>query len=111
MRLFPGHRRIVAVLLLCFTIPLAAQTPNTDTANLKQVNAEGLKKLTQAQFLALSGLQPGSQIGRTEMQQAADRLVATGLFGNVKYDFRTKGADLFVTFHLEENPRVPVFFD
>jgi outer membrane protein assembly factor BamA len=107
------HRRLIVVFLavLSFCLPSIAQTPGAETANLKGVTAEGLSHLTQDQFVALTGLQLNSQVGRADLQAAADRLVATGLFASVKYDYHTRGADLSVDFHVQESPRLPVFFD
>lgn len=88
-----------------------AQTPETTTAPLREVHAEGSKILSEAQVVALTGLQPPSQVGKNDLQTAADRLVASGLFSKVSYSFQTRGAGVLVTYHVEESPRIPVYFD
>ncbi len=98
-----------AVLFLPFSS--LAQTPASGTATLHEIHADGTKKLTEPQIVALTGLQPGSQVSRDSLQAAADKLVSTGLFAHVKYDFHTRGDELTVTFHVEENPLLPAFFD
>src|SRR5271169_2936006 len=94
-------------------LPLSAQaqTPAPATANLHEIRTEGLKTFQEAQVVALSQLEKGSQIGKSDLQAAADRLLQTGLFAKVNYSFQTRGDGLTVTFQLEEAPRVPVYFD
>jgi len=80
-------------------------------APLREVHADGEKLLTEAQVIAITGLVAGAQIGRNDLQTAADRLVQTGLFAKVSYNFQTKIAGILVTYHVEESPRIPVYFD
>jgi outer membrane protein insertion porin family len=92
--------------------PLAtAQTAGSETAELREVKSDGQKKLTEAQIAALTGLQTGAQVGREDLQKAADRLVASGLFATVKYDFRTRTEGLTLSFHVTESPRVSIYYD
>jgi len=84
---------------------------NAQTATLKEIQADGLKKLTEEQVISLSGLSTGSQVGRKELQDAADALVRSGLFAKVSYNFTTHNDALTLTFHLDENPRLPVSYD
>ena len=82
------------------------------SAKLHEVHVEGLKNLSEAQVVALSGLTPGAQVGRKDLQDAADALVRTGLFAKVNYKFETHNeSTLTVTFAIEENPRLPVSYD
>lgn len=62
-------------------------------------------------MVALSGLQKDSPAGRDDLQAAADRLLQTGLFARVNYNFVTRNEGLHVTFHLEEAPRIRAYFD
>ena len=81
------------------------------TATVHEVHSDGLKSLTEAQVVALSELQPGSQAGRDDLQAAADKLLQSGLFAKVKYNFQTRADGLAVTFHVEEAPRTTAYFD
>jgi len=81
------------------------------TATLKQIHADGLKSLSEQQVADLSGLSIGSQVGRNDLQEAANLLLRSGLFAKVNYKFDTHNDDVAVTFHLEENPRLPVSYD
>lgn len=92
--------------------PLAtAQTAGSGTAELREVKCDGQKKLTEGQIAGLTGLQTGTQVGREDLQKAADKLVASGLFATVKYDFKTRAEGLTLDFHVTESPRVPAYYD
>jgi outer membrane protein assembly factor BamA len=104
---------IAALLSVCAgKAPLAAaQTAGNGTAELREVRSDGQKRLTEGQIAALTGLQTGTQVGREELQKAADKLVASGLFATVKYDFKTRTEGLTLAFHVTESPRVPAYYD
>jgi outer membrane protein assembly factor BamA len=101
----------IAALLSTCACEATAQTAGNGTAELRQVRSDGQKKLTEGQIAALTGLQTGSQVGREELQKAADKLVASGLFATVKYDFKTRTEGLTLDFHVTESPRVPAYYD
>jgi outer membrane protein insertion porin family len=103
-----GTSVLVSLLLL---LPAPAQTPAPASAPLHEIRTEGLKTFTEAQVTALSQLEKGSQVGKSDLQAAADRLLQTGMFAKVNYTFQTRGDGLTVTFQLQEAPRVPVYFD
>jgi outer membrane protein insertion porin family len=81
------------------------------TATLKDVHADGLKTLSEAQLLSLTGLSLGSQVGRKDLQDSADLLLRSGLFAKVNYKFDTHNDDVVVTFHVDESLRLPVAYD
>ncbi len=81
------------------------------TAPLHVVHAEGLRHMTEEQLAALAGLQAGASVSRESLQEAADKLVQTGLFSSVKYNFATDDAGVTVKFTLQESERLPVLFD
>jgi outer membrane protein assembly factor BamA len=97
----------LAVLLL-FAHPRNAYP---QTATLKEIHAGGMKTFTEAQIASLSGLKIGSQVGREELQDAADLLLRSGLFAKVTYKFDTHNDSVSLTFHVEESPRLPVAYD
>jgi outer membrane protein insertion porin family len=112
-------RNRVIVPILCGLLILAnilssstcAQSEGSGTAELREVKSDGQKKLTEGQIAGLTGLQTGSQVGREDLQKAADKLVASGLFTTVKYDFKTRSEGLTLSFHVTESPRVPAYYD
>ncbi|PYU00333.1 MAG: hypothetical protein DMG38_07610 [Acidobacteria bacterium] len=89
---------------------LAAQTPDRAIATLREVRVDGQKHFSEAQVSALTGLVVGSQVGRSDLQAAADKLVQTGLFSKVNYNFETR-TGVVVTYHVTESPRIPAYFD
>jgi outer membrane protein assembly factor BamA len=107
-------RWIAARALLCLLAlgtPTGAQTAGSGTSELREVRSDGQKKLTEAQVAALTGLQTGAQVAREDLQKAADKLVASGLFATVKYDFKTRVEGLTLSFHVTEAPRAPAYYD
>jgi outer membrane protein assembly factor BamA len=100
---------ILASFLL--SLRASAQTPAPATAVLHEIHTGGLKTFSEAQIIALAQLEKGSQVGKPDLQAAADRLLQTGLFAKVNYTFQTRGDGLTVAFQLEEAPRVPIYFD
>ena len=105
--------RLGAFLFLILTAagPASAQSPAAGGAPLREVHAQGAKILTEPQIVSLAGLQTGSQVGKDDLQAAADRLIQSGLFAKVNFNFQTRGGGVFVTYHVEESPRLPVYFD
>jgi outer membrane protein assembly factor BamA len=104
-------RRIILLVAVLLPPLLAAPRAQAQTAELKEVHVEGLKHLTEDQVVYLSGLKTGTQVGKSDLQDAADALVRTGLFAKVGYKFDTKMDKVFVTFQAEENPRLLVSYD
>jgi len=115
---------MVRILRVCFTAVAtfaaclaSAQTPpptpgsTNATATLREVRSDGLRSISEAQAVAIIGLQTGAQVGREDLQGAADKLVQSGLFAHVKYNFQTRVDGLVVTFHVEEVERIPTYFD
>jgi outer membrane protein assembly factor BamA len=109
---FPFRAGLASLLLLLLpaAFPAASQSPDNATAPLREVRAEGEKLLSEAQVVAITGLVVGSQVGRADLQAAADKLVQSGLFAKVSYNFQTR-TGLVATYHVEESPRIPAYFD
>ena len=100
----------LSLLLLLAALPLRAQTSDGAIASLREVRVDGQKRMSDAQIAALTGLVVGSQVGRSDLQAAADKLVQTGLFAKVSYNFETR-TGVVVTYHVEESKRIPAYFD
>jgi outer membrane protein assembly factor BamA len=91
--------------------PPPAGSQNNSTAVLREVKSDGLKTFTNDQVTAISGLQIGQQVGKDDLQGAADKLVQSGLFAHVKYNFQSRADGLVLLLHLEEAERMPAYFD
>jgi outer membrane protein assembly factor BamA len=110
-RIFCRYLLALALFFSIFVERSLAQTPETGTAALRELHIEGMKGIAEADVLPITGLHTGAQVTRKDLQSAADRLVQSGLFAKVSYDFRTKVEGLGVTYHVQEAPRVPAYFD
>src|SRR6267378_2856395 len=105
---------IAFLLAAAFAISARAQiAPGAPaaTAPLREIRAEGLKSVSEPQVGTLSGLQIGAQVGKDDLQAAADKLVQSGLFAKVKYNFQSRTDGVALTFHVEEAPRIAAYFD
>ena len=106
---------IAVVLAFVSAITAAGQTsppaPAPATAPLREIRADGLKTFPESQVAPLTGLQLGAQVGKDELQGAADKLVQSGLFASVRYNFQSRPDGVALTFHLSEAPRLPIYFD
>jgi len=92
--------------------PMAAPQDAVWSYQLRSVEGEGLKRVTPAQLLALSGLRAGSTVGPKDIEAARQRLLQSGFFASVGYRFRNSGYSLVVTFTVEEVAwTTPVVFD
>ena len=101
----------VALFLFSAAPALFAQSAAIPTAPVREIHSEGLQSLPEPQLVTLCGLQTGAPAGRDDLQAAADKLVQSGLFAKVRYNFQTRTDGLLVTFHVEEAPRIPAYFD
>jgi outer membrane protein assembly factor BamA len=111
LRLFIASLSLFVLITCVSGLPCSAQSPDTPTAPLKELHADGFKSLTEPQVVSLTGLEAGSQIGKKDIQAGADRLVLTGLFSKVSYNFQTRATGVFANYHVEESPRIPIYFD
>jgi outer membrane protein assembly factor BamA len=105
---------IAFLLASALAISVQAQTAPVApvaTAPLREIRTEGLKSVSESQVAALCGLQIGAQVGKDDLQAAADKLVQSGLFAKVRYNFQSRTDGLVLTFHVEEAPRIPAYFD
>src|SRR5258707_3681696 len=102
---------MILMLAAASAIPAWAQDGPVASAPLSEIRDAGLKSLPEQRVVALTGLQTGAQVGKDDLQAAADKLVQSGLFAKVKYNFQSRTDGVAVTFHVEEAPRVPAYFD
>jgi len=103
--------RWTPLLFTAFLAIVVSPLLHAQTSTLREVRVEGAKHLTEPQIVSLTGLASGGQVGRKELQDAADALVRTGLFAKVNFKYDTHNDSLVVTFHIEESPRLPVSYD
>lgn len=88
------------------------QNPNSKNLKLGRVEFIGLRRLTQEQALGLSGLQTGDPFSEAAIDDAAKKLVDSGLFARLGYRVKSTGDLVNVTFQVEEADRAAqIVFD
>jgi outer membrane protein insertion porin family len=91
--------------------PEAPQDARPGTARLESVLVAGSMRFTSEQIATAIGLHPGETVGREDLQGAADKLAALGLFSNIQYRFSSVANGVKVTYQVSDVPALPVTFD
>ena len=92
--------------------PTPQPSPTPAATVLGKVEFVGLTRTTQEQARTASGLQLGQPADVDAVEQAANRLVETGLFKKLSYSYRSAKGQATVVFTVEEmTARAPVVFD
>lgn len=101
----------IYVALLCPS-SFGQNTPPAKPLRLGRIEFIGLRRLTQEQALGVSGLQTGDPFNEDAMDDAAQRLVDSGLFARLGYRVKSSGDQVTVTFQVEEAERTAqIVFD
>src|SRR3984957_4647070 len=105
-----------AFLLVLVLSPLGAATAQSQqskggASHLDSVEISGSKKFSSQQIAAAIGLRAGNIITREDLQGAADKLAALGLFSNVQYHFTTVQSGARAIYEASDAPAVDVTFD
>jgi gas vesicle GvpC-like protein len=103
--------RILAT--ICVSILFATAIFAQAGRKIAAIETEGLQTLKTETVIASSGLKIGEPFSVEATDAAAERLVSSGLFKKVGYRTRTAGANVTITFQLEEvkGQSSPVVFD
>lgn len=107
------HRSWSFLLLTVFLFSAAgARAQPAKALRLGKIEVVGLERYTQEQVLTASGLQIGQPIDIPAADEAATRLMNSGLFKTLSYRFRSTGNQVTVTFQVvEAKESAPVIFD
>jgi outer membrane protein assembly factor BamA len=89
----------------------APQTPSAKAAKIAAITVTGTANFPADQIIAASGLKAGDLVIAEQIQAAADRVAALGLFMMVNYRFTSKGDSINLEFVVQEAPTVPISFD
>jgi outer membrane protein assembly factor BamA len=115
-----GLRSARKLLLLCgvlsfVSLPTGAQqAPPVGKMRLQKIEVSGLKRLSEEDVVARSGLETGQLVDVAALDAAAEQLLGTGLFTRLSYRYRTQGEAATVVFEVEEakpESNIPVVFD
>jgi outer membrane protein insertion porin family len=109
------HFACVVALLVGLTLPVIsaiAQSPaKTGAAHLDSVTVTGSKRFASGEIASAIGLRAGATINRDDLQAAADKLAALGLFSNVQFHFTTVESGVRAIYEVSDAPGIPVSFD
>jgi len=104
--------------VLCITFAAYAQSPvepagqiSAKTSTIAAITITGTQKVPVDQITAASGLKVGDVVSAVQLQGAADRLAALGIFSAVNYRFSSKGDTISLEFHVQEAQTYPLSFD
>jgi outer membrane protein insertion porin family len=107
-----------ALLVLFFAAGAFSQTPGQNapqgapnTSTIAAITATGAQKVPVDQIISASGLKVGDVVSAAQLQGAADRLAALGIFSAVNYRFTSKGGAISLEFRVEEARTYPLSFD
>jgi outer membrane protein assembly factor BamA len=112
--LLPGWRSlsIMAVALFAASlVPLRARGAQSGSGRLASLTVTGSVKFHSDQIAPATGLKPGDQVTRDDIQKGADNLANLGPFSNVQYRFSTTPSGVQIQYEVVDAPSVPVFFD
>ena len=88
------------------------QLPPGASLELSDLQVVGARRYTAEDVKKLSALEIGKRVAIPDLDQAAERMAATGLFKTVSYSYATNAGRLVVTFEIVESEwTVPVVFD
>lgn len=91
-----------------------AQNPPAKTSpssKIATIAITGSTKIPADQVESASGLKAGEIVTAKEIQAAADRLAALGIFSAVNYRYSAKGDEIALEFQVTEAPTYPISFD
>jgi len=105
---------LAAILIVSAACILHAQQqgqPAPKTSKIAAIAVTGTRKFTADQIASACGLKTGDVVSTEQIQAAADRLAALGIFSAVSYRFSSKGEGIAVEFQVQEARTVSLSFD
>ena len=112
-RIFSRTSALFLILILVALRSPATQSQQSrgGASHLDAVEISGSKKFTSQQIAAAVGLRAGNIITREDLQAAADKLAALGVFANVQYHFTTVESGVRANYDVSDATTVAVIFD
>ncbi len=102
----------VLLLVLLPAVVLGQADLNTRQFTLSEIKFEGLKTIEASKAREASGLQTGQTATLQQLKEAAQRLLTSGLFRQVKFQYKYLDKNLIATFVVEEHQAtMPCHFD
>src|SRR5258706_1005372 len=99
-----NYYRIIVLLGLLISVSLWPSAGySQQAAKLERIQFTGLKKVSAAQAIELSGLKIGQTIDASILDAASARLLESGLFKKLGYSVHSPNGRATVTFAVEES--------
>jgi len=107
--------QLLAATLIVSAAPRVHAQQQGETApkvsKIAGITVTGTRKFPIDQIVSASGLKTGDVVSAEQIQAAADRLAALGIFSAVNYRFSSKGETISLEFQVQEGHTVPLSFD
>jgi outer membrane protein insertion porin family len=107
--------QLLAATLIISAAPQVHAQQQGETApkvsKIAGITVTGTRKFPIDQIVSASGLKTGDVVSAEQIQAAADRLAALGIFSAVNYRFSSKGETISLEFQVQEGHTVPLSFD
>jgi outer membrane protein insertion porin family len=103
-----------AILIVLATSAIHAQQQGPSAPKASRIGAitvTGTRKFPAEQIASAGGLKIGDVVAPEQIQAAADRIAALGVFSSVNYRFSSKGDAISLEFQVQEAHTVPLSFD
>ncbi len=101
-----------AIILLTALIASASMCAAQQQTRLSKIEVVGLKRITPEQVIAASELKIGQAVDPSVLDEAATKLMQSGLFKKLTYRVRGAAGQVAVIFEVEEaNRSLPVVFE
>ena len=105
---------LISLLILFLATASHAQqqaSSPAQTSKIAEITVAGTQKFPPDQIATASGLKPGDAVTAQQIQDAANRLAALGIFSTVNFHYTTKGDGIALVFQVKEAPSYPISFD
>jgi outer membrane protein assembly factor BamA len=108
---------VATLLFLCVTgatVARSQEQPAAKASKIGSITVSGTQKYPTDQILAASGLKIGDTVTAPQIQEAADRLAALGVFSAVNFRYSVKRDapdEIALEFQVREGPTFPILFD
>lgn len=112
------HRKLLQLFAALLIVSAASMVqarqqgqPAPKTSRIAAITITGTRKFSADQIASAAGLKVGDVVSAEQIQAAADRLAALGVFSGVNYRFSSKGDAISLEFQVQEAHTVPLSFD
>jgi len=92
-------------------VPQSAPQDVPKSSKIAVITVTGAKKFPAEQLLTAGKIKAGDVVTAEDIQAAADRLTALGIFSSVNFRYAARGDAIALEFQVAEAPTYPLVFD